>query len=270
MRASPPIDDIMVTYFTYRRVCTLVIASCLLYVGLKNPYLAGQGFSYLWHLGYGAVTSESIIQWSLSGSRGLLLTALVANSPQLLLSFLYFTYNGLFTCMLLASEWNGYAHKRKPLRMTNPTGVQRSTYRLQLPYKYGVPLLFISGILHWLVSQSLFLARVSFYLEDGTEDNASSFSTVGYSCIAIITVIIVGGIVVLFGILNGFRRYKPGIPLVGSCSAAISAACHRPKEDEDAAGKPLMWGVVSTKDGIGHCCFTSFDVTPPVEGELYG
>lgn len=223
-------------------------------------------------MGYGAVTSESTINWPLTGSRGLLLAAIVANSPQVLLSFLFFAYNSLFTCMLLASEWNGYAHTRKPLRVTSPTGVQRSTYRLQLPYKYGVMLLVISGALHWLVSQSLFLAGAASFDSSEHEDKDSylSFSTVGYSCIAIITVIVLGAIVVLLGILNGFRRYKPGIPLVGSCSAAISAACHRPKEDNDAAKKPLMWGVVSTKDGVGHCCFTSFEVTPPVVGERYG
>lgn len=207
--------------------------------------------------------------WNPAGSSGLLLTVLLANSPQVLLSCLFLAYNSLFTCMLLADEWNTYARKRKPLRVTSPTGLQRSTYRLQLPYKYGIPLLVISGALHWVVSQSLFLARVAYFEGDQEESNAS-FSTVGYSCIAILTAIILGAIVVLLSILNGFRRYKPGIPLVGSCSAAISAACHRPKEDSDAADKPVMWGVVSTKDGIGHCCFTSFEVTPPVEGELYG
>ena len=31
-----------------------------------------------------------------------------------------------------------------------------------------------------------------------------------------------------------------------------------------------MWDVVSTKDGVGHRCFTSIEVTPPIEGELYG
>lgn len=97
----------------------------------------------------------------------------------------------------------------------------------------------------------------------------NSISTVGYSCIAIITVILLGSIVVLIGILMGLRRYKPGIPLAGSCSAAISAACQRPKDDEDAAIKPIMWGAVGTKDDVGHCCFTSFEVSPPVVGERY-
>ena len=202
---------------------------------------------------------------------GLYLSILLANSPQVLLSFLFLTYNGLFTCMLLGQEWSSYAHVRKPLRVTSPAGSQSSTYRLQLPYKYGIPLLVLSGTLHWLVSQSIFLARVDWY-DDGVLDPYSSSysaSTVGYSCIAIITVIALGGIVVIIGILHGFKRYKPGIPLAGSCSAAISAACHRPNEDVDAAYKPLMWGAVESSGPIGHCCFTSFEVTKPVKGQKY-
>ena len=147
-------------------------------------------------------------------------------------------------------------------------GSQRTTYRLQLPYRYGIPLLIVSSILHWLVSQSVFLARISLS-SAGEVGFYSSVSTVGCSCMAIITVICASGIVVFIGILNGFRRYKPGMPLVGSNSAAISVACHRPNEDLDAAYKPVMWGAVKTDGAVGHCCFTSFEVTKPLEGELY-
>ena len=220
-------------------------------------------------MGYGTITSPSMIDWSLPENGGLLTTNLVANSPQILLSFLFLMYNGLFTCMLLVSEWAGYAHDRKPLRVTCPRKSQRSTYRLQLPYKYGVPLLLLSGILHWLVSQGLFLARVSVFTTDGVEDTATSISSIGYSNIAIITVIALGTVVVVLGILNGFRKYPAGIRLVGSCSAAISAACHRPERDTDAAEKPLMWGAVETERSIGHCCFKSFEVEKPVVGRLY-
>ena len=178
-------------------------------------------------------------------------------------------FNGLFTCMLLVNEWAGYAHNRKPLRVTSPANSQRSTYRLQLPYKYGVPSILFSGTLHWLVSQSIFLTRISSFTYDGVEDPANSISTVGFSLSAIVTVIALGTVVVLLGILNGFRRYPPGIPLAGSCSAAISAACHRPEGDTDAAEKPLMWGAVETEGSIGHCCFTSFEVEKPVAGKLY-
>lgn len=210
-----------------------------------------------------------MIAWDLPGTGGLLIAILVANSPQVLLSFLYLTYNGIFTCMLLADEWAGYAHDRKPLRVTSPSGSQRSTYRLQLPYKYGVPLLILSGTLHWLVSQSLFIARISAFTSEGVEDPSMSISQIGYSNIAIITVILLGIVVVLLGILNGFRMFQPGMPLAGSCSAAISAACHRPKEDVDATKRSLMWGVVEAEGDIGHCCFTSFRVEKPIVRKLY-
>lgn len=37
----------------------------------------------------------------------------------------YFTYNGLFTYMVLAYEWNSYSEMRKGLRVSaNPIGVQ--------------------------------------------------------------------------------------------------------------------------------------------------
>lgn len=250
---------------------TLIVAGALLGIGLQNNSLESRNISHLWNLGFGAVTSESMVSWNEPGSGGLLLTVLVANSPQVLLSFLFLTYNGLYTCMLMAKEWSDYAYERKTLRVTDPVGDQRSTYRLQLPYKYGIPLTVLSGILHWLVSQSLFLARVASFDSDGEEDISESFTTVGYSCIAIITVIILGAIVIALGILNGFRKYRPGMPLVGSCSAAISAACHRPSEDIDAAILPVLWGSVSGHEegAVGHCCFTSFEVSPPMEGEFY-
>ena len=237
--------------------------------------LTSQSISSLWSLGFGAVNSDSLVRISVgSGITGLHLSILIANSPQVLLSFLFVTYNGLFTCMLLGHEWSGYGHVRKPLRVTSPTGSQRSTYRLQLPYKYGIPLLVLSGTLHWLVSQSIFLARILWYsngilLSGFIPRTQAEISNLGYSCIAIITVISLGGIIVLIGILHGFRRYNPGLPLAGSCSAAISAACHRPIDDVDAQFKPVMWGAVESSNPIGHCCFTSFEVTKPVKGQVY-
>lgn len=210
-----------------------------------------------------------MISWSLPGTEGLLIAVLVANSPQVLLSFLYLMYNGLFTCMLLANEEAGYAQKRLHLRVTSPIGSQRSTYRLQLPYKYGVPLLLLSGTLHWLLSQSLFLARISAFTSEGVEDPESSISQIGYSNIAIITLLALGTIVMLLGIFNGFRRSRSDMPLAGSCSAAISAACHGPANDTDAAKGSLIWGAVQTEGDVGHCCFTTFQVEKPAVGRFY-
>ncbi|KAL8685755.1 MAG: hypothetical protein Q9218_007560 [Villophora microphyllina] len=252
-------------------IVALIIAGVLLDKGISNFQLTDKSLKGIWNLGYGTITSQSLLAKGviLSGKGGLFATVLLANLPQLFLSFLYLTYNGLFTCMLLGQEWASYAHHRKPLRVTWPRGEQRSTYRLQLPYTYGIPLIVFSGVLHWLVSQSIFLARVTALDPSGVEDKDYSISTCGYSNIAIITVIIVGFIAVVFGIANGFRKYPAGMPLVGSNSAAISAACHAPKDDVDASVLPVMWGAVEMEGKIGHCCFTSYEVTPPVVGELY-
>ena len=257
-------------------ITTIIVAGILLSMGLNELYSnslytpnSSKG-SFFRNSGFGTVNTGMMTAVSFSGTSGILLTALIANIPQLLLSFLFLTYNGLYTCMLLADEWSGYAHERKPLRVTQPRGSQRSTYRLQLPYKYIIPLCITSTVLHWLVSRSFFLARVTVYTRDGKEDPIRSISAIGYSCIPLLVVIILESVTVLVGILNGFRRYKPGIPLVGSCSAAISAACHLPEEDIHACEKPVLWGVVSMKeDGVGHCSFTSFEAEAPVEGESY-
>ena len=137
--------------------------------------------------------------------------------------FLFFSSPRMASTLacLWQTNWSNYAHERKALRVTDPVGDQRPTYRLQTPYRYGVPLTLLSVILYWLVSQSLFLARVASYDSIREEDKSEMKSTIGYSCIAIISVIIVA-----LGILNGFPRYRSGMPLVGSCSAAISVACH--------------------------------------------
>lgn len=171
--------------------------------------------------------------------------------------------------MLMEDEWNRFAVERKPLRVTSPTTNQRSTYYLSLPYVYALPLAVCSGLMHWLVSQSLFLARITIYDSNGTQDmRAPDFSTCGYSAIAIIFALIVGSLMVLALIATGFRRFRSGMPLGANCSAAISAACHRPPEDWNAPQKPVMWGMVDDKNApVGHCALSAMEVNPPVEGK---
>lgn len=115
----------------------------------------------------------------------------------------------------------------------------------------------------------MLLARVSAFTSDGVEDPSVSITQIRYSNIAILTLIILCTVVVLLGVLNGYRRLISGMPLVGSCSAAISAACRRPTEGVDAAKGSLMWGVVEGEGDIGHCCFTSFRVKKQLVGRLY-
>jgi hypothetical protein len=220
-------------------------------------------------LGFGSLNPDAIIEFP--NPPGLAKCVLLANTPQLILSFLYMMYNGLYTCMHLAHEYGGYATDRKSLRVTTPRGTQRSTYWLQLPYSYGVPLILASAVLHWFISQSIFLARVSVW-KDGMETSSNSSSAVGFSTAPMLCTILLGTCMLLVAVGMGFRKLPSSVPIAGSCSMALAAAAHRPESDVDAAVLPVKWGVVrqpEDAEDVGHCCFTSEQVTEPQEGKLY-
>ena len=238
----------------------------------------------LFKLGLESANVRTVISWGLpkAGTSGLIGNILVANLAQPILSFIYFTYNGTFTCMLASREWSRFAVQRKGLRISGvPEGSQRSTYFLQLPYRFAIPIMILSGVLHWLVSQSIFLVAVQRYTPWGIPIiNWKSISneplkgkelTCGYSPIAILCVILVGIFMIVLGAVMGSRRYAAGMPLVGSCSAAISAACHSetPNLEHDLAISRIQWGVTRSTDVVSHCAFSTREVTFPVEGHLY-
>lgn len=251
----------------------IVVIGALLHLAISSLPNTGN----LWSLGFGTVHPQALINgWSISNldspNKEILASVLIANLPQALLSLIYVTLNGLCTSMFLGEEWSRFAHHRKALRVSDPKGSQRKTYFLQLPYRISLPMMVMSGLLHWLVSQSVFLAVVAEYAPDGSQISAAAVATCGFSPVAMIFVIVAGILVVLAAVAGGCRQYKPGMPLVGSCSAAISAACHGPFEEQRASTKSLQWGVVSEMvgtEGIGHCCFSTGTVTRPVEGQLY-
>ena len=258
----------------------LGLVSFLLWYGIGEMPGSDKSFMTLWKLGLGAVTPATFISWGIpsGGTVGIIGNVLAANAAQPILSFLYFTLNGLFTCMLLANEWSKYSVRRKGLRVsTIPMGAQRTSYTLQLPYRFAFPLMLASGVLHWLVSQSIFLVSVESYKAgDGATTSTElwdSYMTCGYSPAAMMCVVVVGAGLVSATIGFGFRRYRTGMPVAGSCSVAIAAACMpQPGRDEDgAAFEPVQWGVSSgvAMGGIGHCCFTKGPVQVPLDGAFY-
>ena len=96
----------------------------------------------------------------------------------------------------------------------------------------------LSSLLHWLTSQSLFLARVDILNPFGKVTFAP-ISTVGYSCIAIIFVLTLGILALLTAAGMGYKKFAAEATTVGSCSAAISAACHASEADLEILGKKL-------------------------------
>lgn len=253
-----------------------VLASCTAF-GMTTGMMKRTTADTIFSLGFGAVNSNMLYDWVTMGPEELVYSVLFSNMPQVVLSFAYLLFNALVTCMVLANEYSSYEVHRKPLRVTTPIGKQRTTYWLQLPYKYGAPVIVVSATLHWLVSQSIFLVRVEDYFEGKPEykyeQGINYSSSVGLSPAPMLVVVVLGTSVIAMAVAIGFRKLEGGaMPVARSCSFALAAAAHRPAGDVDAAFLPVKWGEVIQADdnaGIGHCCLTSEHVTGVKLGKKY-
>ncbi|KAF2971938.1 hypothetical protein GQX73_g1523 [Xylaria multiplex] len=144
--------------------------------------------SFLRSLGFGSVTPYTYLNLHLprGDPLGLLINVLIINSPQLVFSILYSLYGAILTTFLIQREFSLMYSHRKALRVSEPVGIQRSSYFISLPLRYGIPLNVSSALLHWLISQSFFISRITALKPDGIEDYENTFSTLGNSPIAII------------------------------------------------------------------------------------
>jgi hypothetical protein len=106
---------------------------------------------------------------------------IIANIWQVLVSLGYILNNALLSSMLVGDEWAGFASERKTLRVSNPRGIQRSSYFISMPLRYGIPFMALFSTEHWLLSQGMFLVRlhIASYVGDGIE--MSHFTIAGYS-----------------------------------------------------------------------------------------
>ena len=186
-----------------------------------------------------AIAGNIPARLSTSSNWGAALTALVANTPQLLGAYVYLTCNAALTAMLAHAEVSRFAVRRGGLRVSvpRPDTAQRSAFHLHLPLHMSLPLLMGCAALHWLLGESLFLLRVAAY--DGllrpqvqTQDQATLppravVTAVGYSATPLLAT--AGLLALLVGVvlaLGWFRRYMGAerMPLFATCSASLAAA----------------------------------------------
>lgn len=198
---------------------------------------------------------------SLSTSSMTVLNAWLANLPQVFLSLWYITLNTFCTAMAGAEEWNNLAATKaaKGLRVTDPKGSQRSTYFLQLPYKFATPLITISTLLHWLLSQSFFIVRIDEYDVDGrlADSDLKSACGVSLSSLIVFCGISVGLLVIIWRF--GALRMPVLLPPIRSSSLMISAACHPSIKEEQPHLKPVRWSSISEHErcGLAHYSLSS-------------
>jgi hypothetical protein len=189
----------------------------------------------------------------------------------MILSIFYIALNSICTAMASAHEWDNLANLRKGLRVTKPEGEQRSTYFLQLPYRWAMPLMATSGILHWLLSQSCYLVRWDMYDRKGRFRISHSRIGFGFSSLSLWIFTIVALLLVCMVGYIGSRSMQQKLPTAASCSLVISAACHSPSDEQDTHLKKVKWGVVEKSPGAGytHCSLAARQVRKPTIGVAY-
>lgn len=130
-----------------------------------------------------------------------------------------------------------------------------------------------SGVLHWLISQSVFLATIESYDVDRELMPRSRIATCGFSPPITIVVMVVGVLVLMGTIVLSRKKFLLNMPIIGSCSVAISAACQAPGYERDTPClKSVQWGVVPSmvdETGSGHCTFSSLAVEEVKRDQTY-
>lgn len=289
----------------------------------------------------------------------------LANTPQLYLTLLYYFWNSHLTVMLAAREYSAFAAKddhakdgstrveeededetqqagegrqagyaqvpsnredarrlsaseevveecterpssKRGLRVTDPAkeedGKQQSTYFLTIPFKYYLINASIQSVLHFLVSQAFFFARVN-VLDHWEEISKYSISQCGYSVLGLISLVVVAFFTHGIHLWISRQKFDNRMPLAATCSGALSAACHPQNVHERHHMKEVHWGIEEvrldeartvavgirnrsspsvvedrqrpvdsdeTKTEPPRCTFTSRGATYPTVGQSYG
>ncbi|KAM0717739.1 hypothetical protein Q7P37_007591 [Cladosporium fusiforme] len=208
------------------------------------------------------------------GTQALLTNIIFANYAQFFISMASLLINSLFTTLHVAVEWSRYAEKRQPLRVSHPKGLQKGTYFLSLPFKYSGPMLAFFVAMHWVASQSIAVINIKSRWDipnlGANKTVSACYHNPGWVVLAVVlaTIPVIG-----LGVAFFVGELSSKAPVVSTCSAAISAACHPKKADPEHVEKeegereefwrlPVQWGVESECNGVYHCSLTTnADVT---------
>lgn len=207
--------------------------------------------------------------------------AVAAAAPQLLLAGLYFAANALLTSYFLSRESSLYAvldsDASRPLRVSaDPEGRQTTSLYLTLPRPVSWVLAVLFACMGFVLSQACFVVSLSPATSSGDPGDASSITPqhqlgVGLSGVAL--VILLAMLIILMLVILGMGLLKApsvsmydgktvGNPLVfegGSCSAVISARCHRVPWEADVWKQKVSWGAVPEMPGaiVSHATFSA-------------
>lgn len=169
-------------------LCAALLAGSSALIGLGIDNLRQIGIRDVFSQGFGSINPNTLFKFPAAfstkygtgtystvqtkTSQTLFAAVIIANSPQVLFSTLYFMYNDLFTSMVTAAEWAQFATVRKALRVSKPKTGQRSTYWLQLRGSIEYPCL-LCQCSYILLSHEACMLSESTY-SDGTGNGSQT------------------------------------------------------------------------------------------------
>ncbi|KAJ8128224.1 hypothetical protein O1611_g5414 [Lasiodiplodia mahajangana] len=270
-------------------IATLGVATFLLIQALVHLRSLGIENSSIW--GHGLAVNPILLvspgHGDPNGAIHYLGNVLLANIFQIVISFLYVFYNNILTRQLVADELLRFMppEGKKPLRVSSPVGMQRSSYFLSLPFRFSIPLNIATILIHWLISQSFFLVQANYFApgSEGARLPQYDRSSRGYSILGI-TISIAVGLVLLIALLinsmvRDFTNVPSTLPSALTNSAVIEGLCQRPEGDVDAYLFPIRLGSIidsyvynqkSEKECMGRLAFsTDIRLDNPCPGLSY-
>ena len=204
--------------------------------------------------------------------------AIVAALPQLLLGLLYLSSNALLTLFFLSHEFSQFSSQLLPFRISSgqPLGAQTTSLYLTLPRPLSWMLFFLITAMAYLLSQGVLLVSV-----DSSQGSTTGigFSPLPLLLLLVLLVVLASGVAVL-----SLRKVDPrgavesgapaGNPLTlvgGTCSAVLSARCHRVPREGGVETLEVRWGVVREGVGMnaGHATFSGRPVGDIMVGRAY-
>lgn len=159
-----------------------------------------------------------------TSNRGLLANLLGLGSMHLAISMTYLLYNHLWSRMLAAAELNAFVKIRGRLRVTLPVRGAQSTYHLSIKPQFSALLIIALILIHFFTTRALNVVAIQTYDIMGRY----SHQRITYAISTASAVLALGlGFLMLCALTFGLgRRLHTAMPVLGTCSMAISAACH--------------------------------------------
>ncbi|KAG9699771.1 hypothetical protein KCU76_g1275, partial [Aureobasidium melanogenum] len=159
-----------------------------------------------------------------TSSRGLLANLTCLGSIHLVISVTYLFYNHVWSRMFAAAELNAFVKTRTPLRVTLPAQGAQSTYYLSIKPHLSALLIIGLILIHLFTMRALNVVAIQTY--DIVGHYSHQRITYGISTSSAIIALLLGFAMLCALVFGMERKSHAGMPVLGTCSMAISAACH--------------------------------------------